>query len=205
VHVVVPHGVPAAASVVPPARREQGRVVMLNRLAPGKRIDHAIRAFADVVAVVPAARLDVYGDGAERAALQRLIDERGLGAHIALHGSVTDPDRVLDEASVLLFTSAFEGQGLAVVEALAHGCPVVSYDVRYGPRDALADGGGILVPDGHAAGLTAALVRVLEDPELRVRLSHEAVQAARRVDPEHVMQALAAAVRDVLAVPSRRV
>jgi len=48
-------------------------------------------------------------------------------------------------------------------------------------------------------------VRVLEDPELRVRLSREAVQSARRVDPEHVMDALAAAVRDVLAVPSRRV
>ncbi|MRH29106.1 glycosyltransferase [Microbacterium sp. SYP-A9085] len=205
VHVVVPHGVSAAASVVPPARREKGRVVMLNRLASGKRIDHAIRAFADVVTAVPAARLDVYGDGSERAALQRLIDERGLGAHIALHGSVTDPDRVLNEASVLLFTSAFEGQGLAVVEALAHGCPVVSYDVRYGPRDALADGGGILVPDGDVAGLTAALVRVLDDPELRVRLSREAVQSARRVDPEHVMDALAAAVRDVLAVPSRRV
>jgi glycosyltransferase involved in cell wall biosynthesis len=77
--------------------------------------------------------------------------------------------------------------------------------VRYGPRDALADGGGILVPDGDVAGLTAALVRVLEDPELRVRLSREAVQSARRVDPEHVMDALAAAVRDVLAVPSRRV
>ncbi|WP_029145942.1 glycosyltransferase [Microbacterium luticocti] len=204
VHLVVPHGVPAAASVTPPADRGPGRVVMLNRLAPGKRIDHAIRAFAGVVAEVPDARLDVYGSGAEHAALQRLIDELGLAAHVVLCGQTDDPGRVLDEASVLLFTSAFEGQGLAVVEALAHGCPVVAYDVRYGPRDALQDGGGVLVPDGDVAALTDALVRVLGDVDLRVRLSREAVQAARRVDPEHVMDALACAVRDVLAVPSRR-
>jgi len=204
VHVVVPHGVPAAASVVPPARRDPGRAVMLNRLAPGKRIDHAIRAFAEVVRAVPGARLDVYGEGAERDPLQRLIDELGLGAHIVLHGAIPDPERVLDEASVLLFTSAFEGQGLAVGEALAHGCPVVAYDVRYGPREALQDGGGILVPDGDMAELATAIVRVLDDTELRVRLSREAVHAARRVDPEHVMDALASAVRDVIAVPSRR-
>ncbi|GAA3764103.1 hypothetical protein GCM10022240_15560 [Microbacterium kribbense] len=205
VHVVVPHGVPAAASVVPPARRDAGRVVMLNRLAAGKRIDHAIRAFAGVVAAVPGAHLDVFGEGGQRGALQDLIDEWGLGAHVVLRGGTTEAERVLDEASALLFTSAFEGQGLAVIEALAHGCPVVSYDVRYGPREALADGGGILVPDGDVAGLTDALVRVLGDVDLRVRLSQEAVQAARRVDPENVMAALAGAVRDVLAVPSRRV
>jgi len=204
VHIVVPHGVPAAASVVPPAGRDQGRVVMLNRLAPGKRIDHAIRAFAAVVEQIPDATLDVYGEGAERAALQRLIDELGLDAHVALRGQTDEGDRVLDEASALLFTSAFEGQGLAVVEALAHGCPVVSYDVRYGPRDALAAGGGILVPDGDIPGLTAALVEVLGDVETRLRLSREALEAARIVDPERVMAALASAVSDVLARPSRR-
>lgn len=204
VHVVVPHGVPAAASVVPPAGRDQGRVVMLNRLAPGKRIDHAIRAFAAVVAAVPGARLDVYGEGAERAALQGLIDELGLAAHVALRGATDEPERVLDEASALVFTSAFEGQGLAVVEALAHGCPVVAYDIRYGPHDALSAGGGILVPDGDVDALAAALVRVLDDVDTRVRLSHEAIDAARAVDPQHVMAALASAVGDVLGRPSRR-
>jgi poly(glycerol-phosphate) alpha-glucosyltransferase len=204
VHVVVPHGVPAAASVVPPADRDQGRVVMLNRLAAGKRIDHAVRAFGAVLEAVPGATLDIYGEGPEREALQRLIDELGLSAHVVLHGGTDEPEQVLDEASALLFTSAFEGQGLAVVEALAHGCPVVSYDVRYGPREALAAGGGILVPDGDVVALGAALARVLDDVDTRVRLSHEAVDAARAVDPQRVMTSLASAVRDVLGRPSRR-
>jgi poly(glycerol-phosphate) alpha-glucosyltransferase len=105
---------------------------------------------------------------------------------------------------VFLSTSAFEGQGLSIAEALAHGCPVVTYDVRYGPRDALARGGGVLVPDGDEAALADALVRVLTDPVERTRLTAEAVESARRLDPAHVMAALAEAARTALAQPSRR-
>jgi poly(glycerol-phosphate) alpha-glucosyltransferase len=204
VHVVVPHAVGPAASVTPLADRVPGRVVMLNRLAPGKRVDHAIRAFAAVVRAVPDATLDIFGDGSEGEALQRLIDELGLDAHVVLRGLTEDAGRELDAASVFVSTSAFEGQGLSMAEALVHGCPVVAYDVRYGPRALLADGGGILVPDADLDALAAALVRLLTDVELRARLTAEAVAAARAVHPEHAMAALAQAVTDVLARPSRR-
>lgn len=204
VHVVVPHAVPAAASVPPLSARDPGRVVMLNRLAPGKRIDHAIVAFDAVVREVPRATLDIYGEGAEHAALQELIDERRLSAHVVLRGRTDDPGRVLDAASVFLSTSAFEGQGLSLAEALAHGCPVVAYDVPYGPREILARGGGRLVADGDTDALAAMLVELLTDVELRARLAEEGVEIARSVSPEHAMSALATAVRDVLAEPSRR-
>jgi glycosyltransferase involved in cell wall biosynthesis len=177
---------------------------MPTRLAPGKRIDHAIRAFAQVVRDVPGATLDVYGEGAEHDALQALIDERRLDAHVVLRGRTDDPGRVLDAASIFLSTSAFEGQGLALAEALAHGCPVVSYDVPYGPREILARGGGWLIPDGDEAVLATMLARLLTDVETRARLAEEAVQVAREVSPERSMEALAAAVTDVLARPSRR-
>ncbi|MET0829566.1 MAG: glycosyltransferase [Microbacterium sp.] len=205
VHVVVPSAVPAAASVTPLAGRAPGRIVMLNRLAPGKRIDHAIRAFVTVVQAVPGATLDIYGEGSERDDLQRLIDEAGLDAHVVLRGLTTDPGHELDEASAFLSTSAFEGQGLSIAEALVRGCPVVAYDVRYGPRDMLANGGGMLVPDADIDALAAALVELLTDVELRARLTAEAVAASRAVHPEHAMAALAQAVADVLARPSRRV
>ena len=84
---------------------------MLNRLAPGKRVDHAIRAFAAVRESVPGATLDVYGEGPEHDALQSLIDELGLDAHVVLRGLTEDPGRELDAASVFLSTSAFEGRG----------------------------------------------------------------------------------------------
>lgn len=204
VHVVVPHAVPAVASVAPLSARDPGRVVMLNRLAPGKRIDHAIRAFEAVVRNVPGATLDIYGEGSEHDALQALIDERGLSAHVVLRGRTDDPGPVLDAASVFVSTSAFEGQGLSMVEALAHGCPVIAYDVPYGPREILARGGGWLLPDGDEAVLASMIARLLTDIETRAQLAEEAVQVAREVSPERVMDALAAAVTDVLARPSRR-
>ncbi|MET0812673.1 MAG: glycosyltransferase [Microbacterium sp.] len=204
VHLVAPHGVPAAASVSPSSGRVLGRVVMLNRLAIGKRVDHAVRAFASVIATVPGATLDVYGDGPERARLQDLIDELGLGAHVVLRGHTDDPGRALREAMVFLSTSAYEGQGLSIVEALADGCPVVAYAAPYGPRELLARGGGLLVPDGDERALADAIVRVLTDIELHEELGLAAIQAARAVDPEHAMAALAAAAHDVLSRPSRR-
>lgn len=204
VHLVIPAGVPAASSVTPSSERDRGRVVMLNRLAPGKRVDHAIRAFKTVLESVPEATLDIYGGGAEHDRLQALIDEEHLGAHVVLRGITDTPGKVLDEASAFLTTSAFEGQALAIVEAMVHGCPVIAYDVRYGPRDHLANGGGVLVPDGDIDALAAAIVRVIQDPEEHARLSREAAQMARRVDPDRVTESLAQAVRDVLAAPSRR-
>ncbi|MFE7843943.1 glycosyltransferase [Microbacterium sp. NPDC057407] len=204
VHLVIPAGVPAASSVVPGADRAPGRVVMLNRLAPGKRVDHAIRAFRSVLERVPHAALDIYGAGVEHDRLQQLIEAEGLTAHVVLRGITDEPERVLDEASAFLTTSAFEGQALAIVEAMVRGCPVIAYDVPYGPRDHLANGGGVLVPDGDQAALAAAIVRVIADPDEHARLSREAAQMARRVDPDRVTAALAQAVQDVLAAPSRR-
>lgn len=204
VHVVVPHGVPAAASVASDPDRTPGRVVMLNRLAPGKRIDHAIRAFAAVVATGPTATLDIYGEGPERARLQALIDAEGLDARVVLRGATDDAQAVLRDAFAFLSTSAYEGQGLSIVEAMVNGCPVVAYDAPYGPRELLAGGSGLLVPDGDEAALAAALVRVLTDVELHHDLRIAGAEAARTVDPAHAMAALAAASRDVLARPSRR-
>lgn len=202
VHVVVPHAVVAPASVVPIAAREPGRVVVVGRLAPGKRVDLAIRGF--VAAGVPGAVLDIYGDGAERGALQALIDDLGAGEYVVLRGATENVAGVLDAASVYLSTSAFEGQGLALAEALSHGTPAVVFDIRYGPRDMLRDGGGVLVPDGDVAALSAALADVLGDDALRDRLSAEAVVAAARLTPERTMDAFAAAVERAVRRPARR-
>ncbi|MDF2666836.1 MAG: glycosyltransferase [Microbacterium sp.] len=201
---VAPHAVRAPDSVVPAADRDAGRVVVLGRLAPGKRLSAAIRAFARVVAEVPTARLELWGAGGQRDELQALIAELGLTDAVSLPGLTDDPGSVLDRAAVYLTTSAFEGQGLALAEALAHGTPVVAYDIRYGPRDMLAGGGGILVPDGDEDALVAALVRVLTDAETRERLSAEAVDAAATLRPARAMRTLAAACGEALSRPRRR-
>ncbi len=201
-YAVVPSAAPeAVAQPVPPTGP---RVVMLNRLAPGKRVDHAIRAWRRVVQSVPDARLDIYGDGPLRDDLQKLIDERELAGSVVLHGHTDAGATVFDGATAMVQSTAYEGQGLSALEALSRGCPVVSYDVRYGPHDLLEPGGGLLVPDGDEDALADALVAVLTDPRLRARLSAEALERARAYDAEHTMAAMAAAVRRVLETHAER-
>lgn len=204
VHFVAPHAVAPAERIVPAAERIPGRVVALGRLAAGKRHDLAIRAFAKVVPRAPGATLEVWGVGTERPHLEALVAELGLGEAVSLPGAASDPGAVLSRAQVYVSTSAFEGQGLALAEALAQGTPAVSFDIRYGPRDVLAAGGGMLVPDGDLPGLADALVSVLTDGALRARLADEALAASRNLSPQRAMDTLAAVVTEVLARPSRR-
>ncbi|MCS3841823.1 glycosyltransferase [Microbacterium sp. AK031] len=199
-NVVIPNAapVPGARSV----EREPGLVVVLGRLAPGKRVDHSIRAF--LAADVTGSRMEIWGGGAEHDALQMLIDELGAGSRVMLAGHTDAPGRVLDRASVVVTSTAFEGQGLSILEALLHDVPVVAYDVRYGPGDLLGAGGGILVPDGDEAALAEAVRAVLTDRELYDRLVAEAPVAASAWSAERATEAFAATVREVLAAPPRR-
>lgn len=182
--------------------REPGLVVVLGRLAPGKRVDQAIRAF--LAADVPGTRLEIWGGGPERERLAALIDELDADGRIVLAGYTDDPGRVLDRASVVLTATAFEGQPLSIVEALLHGAPVVSYDVRYGIRDVLGTGGGVLAPSGDVDALASALRGVLTDPVLLSRLSAEAPEVAAAWSPEKSLSALTAVIDDVVRRPPRR-
>lgn len=207
----------------PVAVRDPRRVVMLNRLAPQKRVDLAIRAWPRVIAAVPDARLEIYGDGPLRDELQQLIDELGVGTGptrpeapidapaasggavraVTLHGSTDDRDAVFDEAALFLTSTAFEGQGLSIAEALARGLPVVSTDARYGPREAI-DGAGVLVPPGDVDALADAVIGLLRDDARRAALASRARAAAASFTPESVQPALVAALRVAVEAPSRR-
>ncbi len=186
---VVPHPAPAPVAEV---TVERGRVVMLNTLIPRKRVDHAVRA----VARVDGARLIVYGDGPERERIAALAAE--LRCDVELAGHIADPEEGWHGADVLVLTSTSEGQPLVVLEALAHGVPVVSYDMPYGPRDTLAGGGGILVAPGDIEALAAAIASVVGDRRRRDALAAAARASAARMDAAASMRALGAAVRALL-------
>ena len=157
-----------------------------------------------VRAAVPHAQLHVYGDGAQRAELEALVAELGLSDVIELRGHTADTTQAWAQADAFVLASTNEGQPLVVLEALGAGVPVVSYDLPYGPRDTLASGGGVLVPDGDIDALAAALIAVLGDRDLRARLSAEGLAAAARMDAAASMRALGTAVRAALEEPVAR-
>ncbi|MFD5213381.1 glycosyltransferase [Microbacterium sp. NPDC058345] len=200
VHLVAPHGIPLRP--ISDDERVTGLVVSMSRLAPGKRIDHLVRAF--LAADVSDTHLEIWGDGPAAASLTALIDGLGAGDRVRLMGRTDDPDAVLRRASLMVTATAFEGQGLSIVEALAAGCPVISYDVRYGPGDVLRRGGGMLVPSGDEHALAEAVRRVLTDAALLARLAAQAPVAASAWSEDAAMTALAGAVRVALSGGPRR-
>ncbi|KAF2418162.1 glycosyltransferase [Microbacterium sp. B35-30] len=200
---VVPNTIELGAEPPQAASRDPRQVVMLNRLAPQKRVDLAIRAWARVAAAVPDARLDVYGEGPLRDELQALIDDLGLSASVTLHGATADRDAIFDRAALFVTSTAFEGQGLSIAEALARGLPVVSFDARYGPREAIGDA-GVLVAPGDVDGFAGAITRLLQDDARRAELSSRARAAAAAFTPDTVRPALIAALRAAVEKPSRR-
>lgn len=201
VHEVVPNALPSA--VIAPAPVVPGRVVAVARLAVGKRLDHALRSWHRVLRAVPGARLDIYGEGPMRPELEDIIAAHGLSDSVTLYGHVDDVG-ACRAGAVVVQASAYEGQGLAALEALGCGCPVVSYDVPYGPREMLSSGAGVLVPSGDSDALADALITVLGDPVLRARMSEQALLRAADFAPEKVMAAFADVVRRALVRAAAR-
>ena len=200
--VVIPH--PAAETGrEPTVERDVHLAVMVTRLVDQKRVDHAIAAWPAVLRARPAARLDIYGDGPLRSALQAQIDELGIDSAVTLRGYDPNASEALGRAAALIMSSNYEGQPLVVLEALSRGCPVVAYDVSYGLAEMVEPGvTGELVPAGDIAALAEAIAGVVGDTEKVDRYSANAIRWARAHGAEESMQRTAGLFRALLA--SRR-
>ncbi len=138
------------------------RVVFVGRLVPLKCVDVLLEA------VAPAVRdgrivVDVFGDGPERPALERLVAELGIGAGARLRGWVQHEDlpAELVQADVLAFPSIREFGGGVVLEAMALGLAPVVVDYG-GPAELVDDSTGVRVPLAERASLVAAFRTALE-------------------------------------------
>ncbi|MCC6763549.1 MAG: glycosyltransferase [Deltaproteobacteria bacterium] len=130
----------------------------------------------------------VAGDGTRASALRARITALGLTAGVRLLGGVDDVAPVLAAADVLVMPSRHEGLGVAALEGMAAGLPVIASRVG-GLPEAIVDGEtGLLVAPGDAAALAAALARLAADPGLARRLG---AAGAARVASRFSMAAMA--------------
>jgi glycosyltransferase involved in cell wall biosynthesis len=145
-------------------------ILGVGRLVPQKDFATLVRAFARVRAERPA-RLVILGEGEGREPLLALARELGVEKEMDLPGFQANPFAFMARCAVFVLSSAWEGMGNVLVEALAAGCPVVSTDCPHGPREVLDDRAlGPLVPVGDDAALARAILRTLDapgDPSLR--------------------------------------
>jgi glycosyltransferase involved in cell wall biosynthesis len=147
----IPNGTTIPADVAPEA--EPPEILFAGRMVEEKGI-------RELAAAAEGLNLVVAGDGPLR---HLLPQSRGLVPH-------TELERLYRRAAVVVMPSHSEGQGVVAIEAMAHGRPVVGSRVG-GLAELVVDGEtGILIPPRDAAALRDALLRLLGDPELRVRM-----------------------------------
>ncbi|WP_323717609.1 glycosyltransferase [Paracoccus aminovorans] len=151
------------------AKKETARkdLVTISRLdLEGKPIHECIQAFSRIKDEFPGINYLIYGEGAGRDQLESQINELGLADRVRLMGYTTTPLDVFRGALASIYPTMTEGFGLSILEALSCGCPVVSYDVNYGPRELIKPGkNGDLVPPRDIAAIADALRRVLKQPK----------------------------------------
>jgi glycosyltransferase involved in cell wall biosynthesis len=153
-------------------------VLQVARLDPIKDHKTAIRAFQRAVQVDPRIRLMIVGDGMERAAIEREIDDCSLEKSVLLLGPRNDVPKLLAAADAFLLTSVSEGIPVTVIEAMAVGVPVVATAVGGMPELITDRVSGLLVPAGDVIGIADALIEISRDEELRNSLALRAKKEA---------------------------
>ncbi|MEN9935453.1 MAG: hypothetical protein RLZZ387_2032 [Chloroflexota bacterium] len=154
---------------------------MVARLFPQKGHDVLLDALATLGEARP--HLLIAGVGELEGALRERARRLGIESHVHFGGYRRDVPRLLGALDLYVHSSRWEGMSLAVIEAMAAGCPVVATVVD-GSRELIEDGvHGWLVPPGDAAALARALGEALADPaEARRRGDAAARRAAERYD-----------------------
>ncbi|WP_338811220.1 glycosyltransferase [Dermacoccus nishinomiyaensis] len=182
--VVIHNGIDVASFASEPGGRSQAfSLVTIAGLDARKRVDDAIR----VVSNLPLVTLTIVGDGPDRGALEKMAAEIAPG-RVTFAGLQSDVRPFVRDADVFLSTSAYEGFGIAALEAMSAGTPVVGPDLP-GLREVVADT-GILYPPGDLESARSALEDLMGDETKRAALASAAWDRAPMFSRENTVRLL---------------
>ncbi len=193
-------GSPHRLSADQPFRVGRPTILSVARQYRRKDTPTLLRAVAAVRDRLPEVHLRVIGGGPELPGLEELARKLGLTTTVTFDGPLSDDAavwRAFREAHVFCLPSLQEGFGIVFVEALAAGLPVVAARAGAVP-EVVPDGeAGILTPPGDSQQLAWALLKLLNDPELRARFGTVGRRRARDFAPEAVARQFLEATQTV--------
>jgi glycosyltransferase involved in cell wall biosynthesis len=189
-----------------PAPRARGtgkpvRLIAVGAVVPRKAYDLLVRALGTIEGhdwrLVIAGPTDRSAEA--MAALQAAIRATSLGERIALAGPLGREElaRLYARADLFLMPSLYEGYGMALAEAMAHGLPIVS-TTGGAAAETVPDAAALKVPPGDEAALAAAIERLLTDATLRARLAEASWDAGQKLPRwEDTARTIAAVINGV--------
>lgn len=163
-------------------------VIAAGRLAPEKRFEMLIRAFATARRDLGGWRLVILGEGPHRARLEDAAAAAGVSEVVQLAGWTPDAVDRFATSAIFALTSQYEGFPNVLCEAMAVGTAVVSVDCDAGPREIITDRvDGLLVNTDDENALAQALHELMSDEALRRALGAEATHIRDRLSPREVV------------------
>ncbi|MDA0638604.1 glycosyltransferase family 4 protein [Nonomuraea sp. MCN248] len=178
--------------------------VAMGRMTKLKGFHRLIRAWEQVAAAHPDWTLRIFGAGPQEEHLRQQITDAGLEGKVELPGKTADIGAELEKASIHVMSSRHEGFSLTILEAMAKGVAIVSFNSPHGPKEMITNEvDGLLVKPRTEDNLAAAIIRVIEDERLRHRLAAGGLETAKRYDVSVVGERWEALLNDLLARRTR--
>jgi glycosyltransferase involved in cell wall biosynthesis len=174
---LVPNGIEVEKFSVEPKRTDvdyKDRTVgIIARLSSVKGHVYLIKAMADVIKEFPDSRLFIFGQGKIKYELVKLAEKLKISEKVFFLPAVSNTAEVLKEIDIFVMPSVQEGLGLSILEAQATGLPVVASNVGGIPTIVKHDVSGLLFTPKDPAALSGAILRLMEDRNLAIRLGQK--------------------------------
>jgi glycosyltransferase involved in cell wall biosynthesis len=178
--------------------RDARVVGCVARLTPIKGQTYLLEAIARLSGKIPDLRLLLVGDGEDRVALQARARREDLRGKVIFTGACVDPRPAMAAMDLVAMPSLNEGQGRAVVEAMAAGIPVVASRVGGLPEVLDGERGGLLVPPGDPEALAEAIETLVTSPERVAKLARAGRLRATRYDDRTMVDRLSTLYQSLL-------
>ena len=183
---VIENMVPIPVEYVEGAREKV--ILAVGRLAREKGFDTLLEAIALIDGRLGEWKVEICGEGDERAKLEEMINNLGLQNRVVLRGAVADISAEYRRASFGVMPSHFEGFPMVLLEAAAKQLPMVAFDCPYGPKSILSHGGGVLVENQNVVALANAILHMADNSVLRKKCSEETRNIVEKYSPEKIYQ-----------------
>lgn len=167
---------------------ENKRIISVGRLDYLKGYDILIDTWNIVSKKYPNWIIEIYGEGSEREKLQKKINILGLEKTFLLKGATKNIQEKYLESSIYVMSSRVEAFGMVLIEAMACGLPVISFECPCGPKEIIKDGeDGFLVRFGDIEGMADKIEKLIESEEKRKTFGKNARKNVQRFSEDKVM------------------
>jgi len=179
--------IPNSLSFLPKKKAElQSKIILsIGRYSYQKNFEAIIKAIFLIKEKCFGWQVRIIGDGEEKEKLVKLIKEKKLEDIVLLIPPTNKIEKEYYNADFFVMCSHFEGLPMVLIEAKSYGLPLVSFDCPYGPSEIIRNNiDGILVENGNINKLAEAILKLIENPELKKEYGNESLKDIEKYSPE---------------------